>query len=103
MLEINNGFKKGDAVTIVVDSMTEIVGRYVEENNESLTLSSVRVVYPQAGNDGSIGISLQPVVFSSEDGHKAEMVFQKKNILSTLKALDNIDQKLRQEETGLVL
>lgn len=103
MLEINVGYKKGDAVTIVLDSLTELVGRYVSDDNDTITLSSVRMVMPQTNPDGGIGISLQPIVFSSDDGYKADMVFKKKNCITTLKALDNIDKKLREEESGLMM
>ena len=103
MLEINTGFKKGDAVTIVLDSMTEMVGRFVNDDDTTITLSSLRMVVPQTDSNGGIGISLQPVVFSSDDGYKAEMTFQRKNIVTTLRALKNIDDKLRQEESGLVM
>lgn len=100
MLLVNSGFKVGDAITIVDDKMNEFVGRYVESNDETITLSSVRAVVPQA-NQGSIGISLHPVVFSIPDGHKATLKFKKHNTMMIEKSVSGIDDQLRLEETGI--
>ncbi len=102
MLQINTGFKKGDGVTVVLDNMNEIVGRFVSEDEKSLVLSCVRVIVPQANAQGGIGISLHPMCYSSEEAQKGEMTFPKEKIITYLKAMESIDKNLRQEDTGIV-
>ena len=102
MLQINTGLKKGDGVTVVLDNMNEIVGRFVSEDENSLVLSCVRMIVPQANAQGGVGISLHPISYSSEDAQKCEMTFSKEKIITHLKAMDSIDKTLRQDDTGIV-
>lgn len=103
MLEIKTGYKRGEAVTIVTENLSEMVGRFVSEDDENMVLSSVRVIMPQARQDGSVGISLQPLVYSAEDGHKSEMTFKKSSLLTHMKSMKNIDDTLREEDSGVLL
>lgn len=102
MLQIKTGLKKGDGVTVVLDNMNEIVGRYVSDDESTLVLTCVRVIVPQANAQGGVGISLHPLCYSSEEAQKGEMTFSKDKIITFLPAMENVTQSLRQEDTGIV-
>ena len=102
MLQINTGFRKGDGITVVLDNMNEIVGRFVSETETEIVLSCVRVIVPQANSQGGVGISLHPLCYSSEEAQKGDVTFKKNKTVTILKAMDSVDQSLRSEDTGIV-
>jgi len=102
VLQINAGYKKGDAVTVLLDNMTEIVGRYVNDDEKTIVLSCVRMIVPQPNAQGGVGIALHPLSYSAEDAYSCDITFEKAKIVTYMKSMESVDKQLRSEDSGIV-
>lgn len=104
MLKINTPLKKGDGITVVLDTLNEIVGRYISDDEKNLKISCMRVVVPQVNpQTGSMSLALQPIAMTFADGQNGEVNIPKSKILSFGPATDGVDKRLREEDSGIQL
>lgn len=104
MLKVNSGLKVGDGVTIVLDNLTEIVGRYVSDDEKSLTITCMRLVAPAVNpQTQQMSIGLQPLVMTLESGQNSNVVLSKEKILTYGPAVEGVDKRLREEDSGIQL
>lgn len=104
MLKINTGLKVGDGVTIVLDNLNEIVGRYVSDDEKTLTISCMRLVAPSVHpQTQQMSIGLQPLVMTLDSGQNGNIVLPKDKILTYGTAVEGVDKRLREEDSGIQL
>jgi len=93
-----NGVKQGDIATIVLVNGAEIVGKFVGESPEFITLERPRML--QVGQQG---VGLVNGVCMSGVEPDNDIMFNKSGVLFLIKTVDDISKGYRQQVSGLVL
>ena len=92
--------EKGDVVTIV-SMLGEMIGEFVSEGSDTVTLKAPRVFVPTQGEQSggfAPGLSM-----TGEQDMKGEVVFNKSVVLCVVPSHEVIAKRYREAVTGLAL
>ena len=93
-------YSKGDVVTLV-SMLGEMIGEFVDEGSDTVTLKAPRVFVPtQGGQSGGFAPGLSMTGAQDMSG---EVVFNKAVILCVVPSHDVIEKGYREAVSGIVL
>ena len=89
-------FNSGDVVTLKLTSAEEVIGRFVEENTNAITLKK-----PLSFMMGQQGVGLIPYAFSAPED--AEVAIGRSAVVSFFKTAKRVADQYIKQSTGLVV
>jgi len=89
-------FNKGDVITVKLTSAEEVIGRFVEENSNTILLKK-----PLTFMMGQQGIGLIPYAFSAPED--ADIALWRTAIVSCFKSSKQVADQYIKQTTGLVV
>lgn len=99
MLEQKSNFEKGDGVTLLMDGMIEVIGRFVRMDQDVVVLSTPRIVQLQQTENG-IGMGLQQMVFTAKNSN--ELPINRSKILSMVPSTKEVESELIKMDSGII-
>lgn len=87
-----------DVVTVVSGNGTEYVGKFLNENPETITVGNPHIVTPDNGNLG-----FMPTVAMTGEPRVNQVVFNKTQILLVVKTAEEVAKEYVKSSSGIII